>query len=47
VDDYILAGVQNKAGTLLQRMARAALYGIHSVFPPGEVTGPEIDLSDA
>jgi hypothetical protein len=39
VDDFILAGVETADATLLRRMARAALLGIHSVFPPVEVTG--------
>jgi hypothetical protein len=39
VDDFILAGVESQDGTLLRRMARAALLGIHSIFPPTEVTG--------
>ena len=34
VDNYIGAAVQNKSGTLLGRITRAALHGIHSVFPP-------------
>jgi hypothetical protein len=33
--------VENKDRTLVTRMARAALYAIHSVFPPPEVTGHE------
>jgi hypothetical protein len=39
VDDFILAGVESADATLLRRMARAALLGIHSVFPPIEITG--------
>jgi hypothetical protein len=39
VDDFILAGVESQDGTLLRRMARAALLGIHSLFPPIKVTG--------
>jgi hypothetical protein len=39
VDDFILAGVENQEGTLLHRMAQAALLGIHSIFLPIEVTG--------
>jgi hypothetical protein len=41
VDDYILAAVESKDRTLVRRMARAALFAIHSVFPPPEVTGHE------
>jgi hypothetical protein len=41
VDDYILAAVESKDRTLVKRMARAALYVIHSVFPPPDVTGHE------
>jgi hypothetical protein len=39
VDDYIAAAVENKSGTLLGRITRSALHGIHSVFPPPSVTG--------
>jgi hypothetical protein len=39
VNDFILARVENANATLLRRMAQAALLGIHSVFPPVEVTG--------
>ncbi len=39
VDDYIAGVVENAEGTLLGRVARCALHGIHSVFPPPEVTG--------
>jgi hypothetical protein len=39
VDDFILGAVENHAGTLLGRISRAALHGIHSVFPPASVTG--------
>jgi hypothetical protein len=39
VDNFILAGIESSDATLLRRMARAALFGIHSVFPPVEVTG--------
>jgi hypothetical protein len=39
VDDFIGAAVENKSGTLLGRITRAALHGIHSVFPPTSVTG--------
>jgi hypothetical protein len=33
VDDFIGAAVENKSGTLLGRITRAALHGIHFVFP--------------
>jgi hypothetical protein len=39
VDDFIGVAVENKEGTLLGRMARSIMHGIHSVFPPPEVTG--------
>jgi hypothetical protein len=39
VDDFIGAAVENKTGTLLGRMTRGILHGIHSVFPPTAVTG--------
>jgi hypothetical protein len=39
VDDYIAAAVENASGTLLGRIARSALHGIHSIFPPPAVTG--------
>jgi hypothetical protein len=39
VDDFIGAAVEDKSGTLLGRISRAALHGIHSVFPSPEVTG--------
>lgn len=39
VDDYILGAVEDKTGTLLGRISRAALHGIHSVFPPPKTTG--------
>jgi hypothetical protein len=39
VDDFILAGVESMDGSLLNRMARAALHGIHSFFPPPAVSG--------
>ena len=32
VDDHIMAVVEDKAGTLLRRTARATLHAIHSVF---------------
>ena len=39
VDDYILAGVENREGTFLQRTGRAALHTIHGLFPPPERSG--------
>jgi hypothetical protein len=39
VDDYILAAVENRAGTFLQRAGRAALHTIHGLFPPPERSG--------
>jgi hypothetical protein len=39
VDDYIGACVESKDGSLLGRISCAALHGIHSIFPPPEVTG--------
>jgi hypothetical protein len=39
VDDFIGAAVENKDGTLLGRMTRGILHGIHSVFPAPAVTG--------
>jgi hypothetical protein len=39
VDDFIGAAVENKSGTLLGRITRAALHGINSIFPPTSVTG--------
>ena len=33
VDDYILAAVEDRTGTLLQRAGRAALHTIHGLFP--------------
>jgi hypothetical protein len=33
VDDFLLAAVENTSGMLLQRMARATLHAIHSIFP--------------
>ena len=36
VDDYILAAVEDRTGTTLQRAGRAALHTIHGLFPaPG------------
>jgi hypothetical protein len=39
VDDYILAAIEDASGTLLGRIGRAALHGIHDVFPPPRVSG--------
>jgi hypothetical protein len=39
VDDYILAAIEDASGTLLGRVGRAALHGIHDVFPPPHVSG--------
>jgi hypothetical protein len=39
VDDFIGAAVEDKSGTLLGRITRAALHGIQSVFPSPEITG--------
>jgi hypothetical protein len=33
VDDFILAAVQNREGTLLTKAIRATLHAIHNVFP--------------
>jgi hypothetical protein len=41
VDDYILGVIENLERTLVRRIARAALYGIHSIFPPPQITGHE------
>jgi hypothetical protein len=38
LDDFIGAAVENSSGTLLDRVTKAALHGIHSIFPPA-VTG--------
>jgi len=43
VDDHVMAAVEDKSGTLLERTARATLHGIHSVFQPPSSTG----MSDA
>jgi hypothetical protein len=40
VDDFIGASVEDKSGTLLGRITRAALHGIHAVFPSPKITGP-------
>lgn len=34
LDDFIGAVVENASGTLLGRVTKAALHGIHSIFPP-------------
>jgi hypothetical protein len=39
VDDYILGVIEDINRTLVRRVARAALYGIHSIFPPPHITG--------
>jgi hypothetical protein len=39
LDDFIGAVVENASGTLLGRVTKAALHGIHSIFPPPETTG--------
>jgi hypothetical protein len=39
VDDFILAAVEDSSGTRLANIARAALHGIHSIFPSPTVTG--------
>jgi hypothetical protein len=39
VDDFVGAAVENKTGTLLSRMTRGILHGIHSVFPSPSITG--------
>jgi hypothetical protein len=41
VDDYILGVLEDRNLTLVKRVAGAALYGIHSVFPPPRITGHE------
>ena len=41
VDDYILAVVEDAARTLLRQITRATLYGVHSIFPPPEITNHE------
>jgi hypothetical protein len=41
VDDYILGVIEDLDRTLVRRVARAALYGIHSIFPPPRITGHE------
>jgi hypothetical protein len=39
VDDFIGAAAEDKSGTLLGRITRAALHGIHTVFPSPKITG--------
>ena len=39
IDDFCLAAVESPDGQLLKRVARAALHGIHAVFPPPERSG--------
>jgi hypothetical protein len=39
VDNFIGTAVKDKSGTLLGRITRAAIHGIHSIFPSPEVTG--------
>jgi hypothetical protein len=39
VDDHLIAAVENRAGSLLQRAGRATLHAIHSVFATPEATG--------
>jgi hypothetical protein len=39
VDDFILAAIENKDGSLLLRTTRSALHGIHSIFPPPSRSG--------
>jgi hypothetical protein len=39
LDDFIGAAVENASGTLLGRVTKAALHGIHSIFPPPDITG--------
>ena len=38
VDNYILAIISSQGIRFIRRAARAALYGIHAIFPPPEVT---------
>ena len=45
VDDFILAAVQDMAGKLLQRTARATLHAIHSIFQTPAATGT-LDAKD-
>ena len=39
VDDYILAVLSTVGIRFVRRIARATLYGIHSIFPPPLITG--------
>ena len=39
VDDYILAAVEDRTGTALQRAGRAALHTIHGLFPAPDRSG--------
>ena len=39
VDDFLLAAVENRAGTLLRKTARATMHAIHQVFRTPEATG--------
>ena len=39
VDDYILAAVEDRTGTTLQRTGRAALHTIHGLFPAPSRSG--------
>jgi hypothetical protein len=41
VDGYILAVIEDKARTLLRRITQVTLYGVHSIFPPPEITNHE------
>jgi hypothetical protein len=41
VDDYILGVISDLEHNLVRRVARAVLYGIHSIFPPPYNTGQE------
>jgi hypothetical protein len=40
VDDFVLAAVQNKKGTLLTKTMRATLHAIHNIFPPPKASDP-------
>jgi hypothetical protein len=39
VDDFVLALVQTPDEALIPQLSRAALIGIHSIFPPPELSG--------
>jgi hypothetical protein len=41
VDDFLLAAVQNKQGTLLTKAMQATLHAIHNIFPPPKASDPE------